>query len=255
MKNLFAKISAVMKDVEYLKKDDTVKAGAETYKAITEEKVTEAVGQAMRRHGLVIYPVEMTERREDMQVIRSSGKQAIDRLATVNVKYKIADVESGESDIIVSAGTGIDTQDKAIGKAMTYAYKYALLRTFAIPTGEDPDKIASDDVSPAGKAASGPNSAPAQQKASGQAKPPQTPPAASQAGQAGNAPAVLTKAQLLELTDLCTDHETGGKDPEMSARLQAIYTELGYAKASEIKQSDFTRVKDALMGFLLPDDL
>ena len=26
---------------------------------------------------------------------------------------------------------------------MTYAYKYLLLRTFAIPTGEDPDKIAS----------------------------------------------------------------------------------------------------------------
>lgn len=29
---------------------------------------------------------------------------------------------------------------------MTYAYKYALLRTFAIPTGEDPDKISSEQL-------------------------------------------------------------------------------------------------------------
>lgn len=27
---------------------------------------------------------------------------------------------------------------------MTYAYKYLLLRTFAIPTGDDPDKVSSD---------------------------------------------------------------------------------------------------------------
>ena len=37
-------------------------------------------------------------------------------------------------------------QDKGVGKAMTYAYKYMLLRTFAIPTGEDPDKISSAET-------------------------------------------------------------------------------------------------------------
>jgi hypothetical protein len=29
---------------------------------------------------------------------------------------------------------------------MTYSYKYLLLRTFAIPTGEDPDKISSAEL-------------------------------------------------------------------------------------------------------------
>ena len=29
---------------------------------------------------------------------------------------------------------------------MTYAYKYMLLRTFAIPTGEDPDKVSSAEL-------------------------------------------------------------------------------------------------------------
>ena len=46
----------------------------------------------------------------------------------------------------MSSGTGVDTQDKGVGKAMTYAYKYLLLRTFAIPTGEDPDKISSAEL-------------------------------------------------------------------------------------------------------------
>lgn len=147
--NLYRKIHAVMKEVEYLQKDDNVKAGGEFYKAITEEKVTSAVGKAMRKHGLIIYPIAIEERREDMEVVRSSGKAGVDRLATVIVTYRIADVDSGESDSVVSVGTGVDTQDKASGKAQTYAYKYALLRTFAIPTGEDPDRVASDQVSPA----------------------------------------------------------------------------------------------------------
>ena len=75
-----------------------------------------------------------------------TGNTAIDRLTTVDVAYKIVDVESGEFETIVSSGTGMDSQDKGIGKALTYAYKYLLLRTFAIPTGEDPDKIASEDT-------------------------------------------------------------------------------------------------------------
>jgi hypothetical protein len=34
-------------------------------------------------------------------------------------------------------GFGMDTQDKAIGKAYSYAYKYFLLKTFALETGDE----------------------------------------------------------------------------------------------------------------------
>jgi len=34
-------------------------------------------------------------------------------------------------------GFGMDTQDKAIGKAYSYAYKYGLLKLFALETGDD----------------------------------------------------------------------------------------------------------------------
>ncbi|MNJ59800.1 ERF superfamily protein [compost metagenome] len=62
------------------------------------------------------------------------------------MKYKIIDIETGNFEILASSGTGVDTQDKGVGKAMTYSYKYLLLRTFAIPTGEDPDKVSSAEL-------------------------------------------------------------------------------------------------------------
>lgn len=130
--SVFKKILAVMKDVEYLQKDDKVEFKSTKYKAISEEKVTSAVGAAMREHGLVIIPVEQEHFRQG-------------DLTTVNVKYRIVDVDTGDSIVAVSSGTGVDTQDKGVGKAMTYSYKYLFLRVFAIPTGEDPDKVSSDE--------------------------------------------------------------------------------------------------------------
>ena len=127
---LYQKILQVMKDVEYLQKDDSVKYKDVNYKAITEEKVTTAVRNSLVANRLIVLPVEQEHLKDGL-------------LTTVNTKYKIIDVDTGEWEIIVSSGTGVDTQDKGVGKAMTYSYKYLFLRTFAIPTGEDPDKVSS----------------------------------------------------------------------------------------------------------------
>lgn len=130
---LYKKISAVMQEVSYLSKDDKVEFGATKYKAISEEKVTSTVRESLLKNGLIVLPVEQMHRRDG-------------QLTTVDVKYKIIDIDTGEYEIIVSSGTGSDTQDKGVGKAMTYAFKYLFLRTFAIPTGEDPDKTSSAEL-------------------------------------------------------------------------------------------------------------
>lgn len=131
--NLYRKISEVMKDVAYLKKDDHIKFGSTNYKAISEEKVTQAVRTSLIKHGLIILPVKQDHLKEG-------------NLSTVNTTYKIVDVDTGSYEEIVSSGTGVDTQDKGVGKAMTYSYKYLLLRTFAIPTGDDPDKVSNEEI-------------------------------------------------------------------------------------------------------------
>lgn len=149
--NVYQKIAKVMADVAYLTKDDSVETGGgKSYRAITEEKVTSTVRASLLKHGLVIVPVEQTHDRVDERVTaydkyQKKDVEKINRVTTVNVTYKVQNIDDLNDYVLVqSTGTGVDTQDKGVGKAMTYAYKYMLLRTFAIPTGEDPDKISSD---------------------------------------------------------------------------------------------------------------
>lgn len=144
--NIYQKISKVMADVRYLCKDDKVQAGQGSYKAISEEKVTSTVRESLIKHGIVIIPVEQEHTRTDETLTDKYGNEKTNRMSTVDVKYRIQNIEDKDDYIIAtSSGTGVDTQDKGVGKAMTYSYKYLLLRVFAIPTGEDPDKISSQN--------------------------------------------------------------------------------------------------------------
>lgn len=127
------KILNIMRNVEYLAKDDKVEFGNTKYKALSEEKVTTILRKAMVEENVIVYPVEMSETREG-------------NITHVHVKYRFVDTEDSTSIEVVSCGDGHDTQDKGAGKAMTYAFKYMWLRTFAIPTGDDPDKVSSDEI-------------------------------------------------------------------------------------------------------------
>lgn len=132
--NIYEKIAAIYEAVQYLAKDDKVEFGSTKYKALSEEKVTTIMRQQFIKHKLIVIPVEMTSSR--------SGQ-----ISHVDVKYQIINVENPEEFIeVVSCGDGADSQDKGAGKAMTYAFKYMWLRTFALPTGEDPDKISSEEL-------------------------------------------------------------------------------------------------------------
>ena len=132
--NIYEKIASIMQEVRYLAKDDHVSFGSTNYKALSEEKVTSIMRQKLIDYKLVVFPVE--------QMASRAGN-----ISHVDVKYRMVNVENPEEFIeIASAGDGADTQDKGSGKAMTYAFKYMWLRTFALPTGEDPDKISSAEL-------------------------------------------------------------------------------------------------------------
>lgn len=141
--NVYQKINEVMKRIEYLTKDDQVNFGTTRYKAISEEKVTTAVRNELVKVGLVIIPIK-----QDINVVElMRSEKSVNQRTDVNVVYRIQNIDDPEDYIEASSsGSGVDTQDKGVGKAMTYAYKYLLLRTFAIPTGEDPDKISSAET-------------------------------------------------------------------------------------------------------------
>lgn len=141
--NIYQKINEVMKNIGYLSKDDKVEFGNTKYKAISEEKVTTAVREQLIQQGIVIIPIKQESTNKEL--IRTD--KSVNMLTEVHTTYRIQNIDDVNDFIEVeSNGSGVDTQDKGVGKAMTYAYKYMLLRTFAIPTGEDPDKISSAET-------------------------------------------------------------------------------------------------------------
>lgn len=143
-------IIAVMNEVSNIEKNLTVGTGASSYKGVSDKDVKHIVGKAMASNGLVMLPIEVDikttiERWEEDTQYGKKIKQSV--FADANCKYLLLHT-SGESQVIAGAGHGVDSQDKASGKSLTYAMKGAILQTFMIPTGEidDTDKTHSDDI-------------------------------------------------------------------------------------------------------------
>lgn len=144
--NIYEKIHQVMQDVQYLQKDGFVETGnGKGYKAMTDEKVATTFRPALLKARLVILPIAMSTKRTDEIVKDNYGKEKKNRVTDCDVTYRIIDIDNPTDYVdVASSGTGVDTQDKGIGKAMTYARKYMLLNTFLTPTGNDTDDISSD---------------------------------------------------------------------------------------------------------------
>ena len=56
--------------------------------------------------------------------------------------YRLVNVENPDEQIdLMAGGQGHDNADKGSGKASSYAFKYLLWRTFAVPSNDDPDQF------------------------------------------------------------------------------------------------------------------
>jgi len=144
MKSIHTKLSAILKAVGYIEKTGT--NASQGYKYVQAAAVADKIRNEFAERGLTMLPenIEVTD-----SGLTPSGKQA---LVTLRITWKITDSESGEFVTFQSVGSGSDSTDKAVYKAMTGALKYALLLGFLIPTGDDPEnEKATDPVVTAAK--------------------------------------------------------------------------------------------------------
>jgi len=133
--NLHQRIHLIMQDVKHLSKDGEIAFKQVKYKAVTEEKVTTEVRKSLIAHGVTCVPTG------EIQWSQTGT------LNTIIVNYLLTNIDNPEDFIIIpTIGQGADTQDKGTNKAMTGAFKYLLLRTFNIPTGDDPDDVSSNEL-------------------------------------------------------------------------------------------------------------
>lgn len=111
------------------------------YKAVGEAQVKEQVKiQEMINKVTIIPTFEIVGEPQMIEKISTyNGKEnkSYQTSVFVKCKLKVYDQESEETIETVSFGQGIDSGDKAVGKANTYAYKYGLMNLFKTSTGDD----------------------------------------------------------------------------------------------------------------------
>lgn len=145
--NIYEKMSKVTETIEKVAKNLDVSTGRGSYKAVSECDVLASVKPAEIENKIYSYPIkrEIVYQKE----IESQGTNGtkINMLMRIKTIYRFVNIEKPEEFVdIETFGDGWDTQDKASGKAMTYADKYALLKAYKIETGDDPDQYGSRDI-------------------------------------------------------------------------------------------------------------
>jgi hypothetical protein len=131
---LAAKMAKVMGAVERVPK--TGRNDFHKYDYATEADIVAVVRKAMAEQGVMLIPA--VSRFERLELTKGNGKTTT--LTTVYMNFRWVDGGSGESLDVPWVGQGVDGEDKGVYKAITGAEKYILLKTFLIPTGDDPEK-------------------------------------------------------------------------------------------------------------------
>ncbi len=126
-------LSAVMHDVQAVGKAQRNLQQGYVFRGI--DAVVNAVGPAFRQHGIVAVPHQSEARYRD--VLTNTGKPS--RECTVQVTYRFYG-PAGDFIECSVPGESMDFGDKGAPKAMSVAYRIALLQALCIPTDEpDPD--------------------------------------------------------------------------------------------------------------------
>lgn len=130
--NIYQKLNEVREAVEYIKKEKEVMG----YKAVTHDQVTSIVRPEFIKQGIVTVPRLITERTVETGKNTGRGTPIMRHEVVYEFDFINADIPSEVVTVRLSAHAD-DTDDKAPGKALSYAKKYAVLKVLDIETGED----------------------------------------------------------------------------------------------------------------------
>jgi hypothetical protein len=225
--NIYQKLIEVRKEVPYLQKEN---AGAQ-YKYVSSSQVLGNLKAKMDELGLLLIPSVSSHKVTESIIERLDTAGSIDKRTTtyfteIDMIMTWINAEKPEEKIACSwYGQGVDIAgEKGVGKAMTYAEKYFMLKFFNIPTDkDDPDAFQR-------KMEDEPQQKPPSSKPSTQ-RPNSTP------SQAPNA--TVTDAQLKRLFAISKAHNV--PDHVIKAEIQ----KLGKSSSKELNKAEY----DAICAF------
>lgn len=151
-KNIYQKINSVMGKVKYARKES--KNQGLKYSYVSHDSVVGLLRDAVQEEGIVILPS-----------IESYGME--NSMLMMRLKVSIVNIDIPDDQIVMNFSVPSNSRngvvdEKTFGSTYSYAFKYALLKTFMIETGEDADAISDESgayrSSPAAKAVVAPKS-------------------------------------------------------------------------------------------------
>ena len=128
--NLYQKLIEVRKSAPILGKENK----GHQYQYVSSAQTLIALRGAMDDHGVLLIP-EISG-----HTTSEKGKQMLTEL---DIRFRWLNAEKPDETIECPwYGQGLDSGEKGVGKALTYAEKYFLLKFFNIPTEkDDPDRL------------------------------------------------------------------------------------------------------------------
>lgn len=132
---IYQALHAVMGDVGAVRKGERNQAQNFNFRGI--DAVTNAVSPALRKHGVIVVP---TVNRVDYATVEVGKDRKLQASVRVDVTYTFYCAEDGSYVEASVAAESMDSGDKATAKAMSVAFRIALIQTLCLPTDEpDPD--------------------------------------------------------------------------------------------------------------------
>lgn len=140
--SVFEAWSDVMEEVQGIGKGGVNTTPGQNYRFRGIDAVMNAVGPALRHHGVAVIPSVLSESSERYET-RNQAKM-VNRV--VRVEFRVFGPR-GDSFTGISYGEAADSGDKAVTKAQSVAYRTFLLQALTIPTDEqDPDSSSHERV-------------------------------------------------------------------------------------------------------------
>lgn len=145
--NIYEKMSAITNELGVVAKNLNVDMGkGKSYKAVQEKDVLDAVKPIEEKYRVYSYPKERKVIDSEILEKETTYGKTKNMYLRIETIYEFVNLDKPEEKItMTSYADGIDSGDKATGKAMTYSDKYSLLKAYKIATGDDPDKDASPE--------------------------------------------------------------------------------------------------------------
>ena len=133
--NIYQRINAVMKKIDYVQKDKDVSGGGQNYKAVTHDNVTAQIRKHLVENGIVVH---LEQLKGELLIQRDLTKDIKMHLYSGDYAISFVNIDNPEDRVTVTINAhSADNGDKAPGKCASYATKYAMLKVFSIETGEN----------------------------------------------------------------------------------------------------------------------